>query len=400
MNTPSLGNWLYIIAFLDFVGASLIVPVYGSHLRTLGLSHFQISLLMSSYSAVQLLSGPIIGNFSDRYGRKLIIFMSLFICALCYSALSIVSHFFVILAIRLMLGTFKHTQNLCKALVADCVPHDQQSVAYGKLNSATAFGFMIGPAIGGHIVEWKNGFQLVAIVTSIVFVVNSLIAYYYIPETDVSKRSKTISTNNQLQFKLIFKDLSSIEWKCFWDIFLLKFLFTISMFVFYSNYSLLLEEKFNLSRKYIGYTISFKGVIAVMVGVLVGRLKQLYSQNTSQQKIILHGFIGLTVSFLLLVVVPNFVVYIIFIVPLTLCSSLLRIVTTEALFENAVAEYRGSVIGASNSVSSMARLLSPLLSGLMLDRYGPDCVPFTSSVFAGIAAILSFGFSYQGNKNI
>lgn len=396
---PLIGNWLYIIAFLDFFGASLFIPLYGSHLRTLGMSHFQISLLMSSYSALQLLSGPIIGNLSDRYGRKLITFTSLFICALCYSTLSIVSHFFIILIVRLILGTFKHTQNLCKALVADCVLHDQQSVAYGKLNSATAFGFMIGPAIGGHILELKDGFQLVAIVTSIVFVINSLIAYYCIPEVDIFKKNETNSTSNRLQFKLIFKDLLSIEWKQFWDIFLLKFVFTITMFVFYSNYSLLLEERFHLSHKYIGYTISFKGVIAVLLGLVIGRLKQMYSQNTSQKKIILHGFVGLCVSFLLLVIVPNFLVYIVFIIPLTVCSSLLRIVTTEFMLENTTAEYRGSVIGASNSVASMARLLSPLISGMTLDKFGPNYVPFTSSVFAGIAVILSLGFNYHRNKN-
>lgn len=390
---------MYIISFLDFIGASLIVPVFGSHLRSLGMTHFQISLLLSSYSAVQLLSGPIIGNLSDRYGRRLIIFTSLFICAICYSTLSVISHFFIILIIRLALGTFKHTQNLCKALVADCMPHDQQSMAYGKLNSATSFGFMIGPVIGGHIVESKDGFQLVAILTSIVFVINSLIAYYYIPEMNVLKRNES-NANNQVKLKLIFKDLLAIDWKYFWDIFLLKFVFTIAMFVFYSNYSLLLEEKFNLSHKYIGYTISFKGVIAVTMGLLVGRLKQLYSENTSHQKIIFHAFIGLTVSFLLLVVVPNFIVYIVFIVPLTLCSSLLRIVTTEVLFERTTPEYRGLLIGTSNSVASMARLLSPLIAGLTLDKFGPNYVPLVSSVLAGIAAILSLGFSYHRNKNI
>lgn len=399
MNKILAGNWLYIIAFLDFIGASLIVPVFGSHLRSLGLSHFQISLLMSAYSAVQLLSGPIIGNLSDRYGRRLIIFTSLFICAMCYFTLSIISHFFILFIIRIALGTFKHTQNLCKALVADCMPHDQHPLAYGKLNSATSCGFIIGPVIGGHVVEWKDGFQVVAILTSIVFVINSLIAYYYIPETTVSKRNES-NSNNQLKLKLIFKDLSSIDWKIFWDIFLLKFLFTIAMFVFYSNYSLLLEEKFNLSHKYVGYTISFKGVIAVTMGLLVGQLKQLYSQNTSHQKLIFHAFIGLTVSFLLLVVVPNFIVYIVFIIPLTLCSSLLRIVTTEELFERTTPEYRGSLIGASNSVASLARLLSPLIAGLTLDKFGPNYVPLTSSVLAGIAAIMSVGFNHDRNKNI
>lgn len=66
----------------------------------------------------------------------------------------------------------KHTQTLCKAFIADIVTKEQQSTVYGYTTAFSMIGFIVGPIIGGHLSEYKNGYFYVCSITSTLFVIN------------------------------------------------------------------------------------------------------------------------------------------------------------------------------------------------------------------------------------
>lgn len=84
----------------------------------------------------------------------------------------------------------------------------------------------------------------------------------------------------------------------------------------------------------------------------------------------LHGFGVLTVSFILLSLTSNLTFFLMCLIPVSASSSLLRIVTSEVILQRTAPDQRGSLIGSGQSMSSVARLIAPLCSGLAYDMFG------------------------------
>lgn len=391
--------WLYLLAFIDLFGASCVVPVFGAHLRSLGFSHSFIGLMSSVYAAVQLFSGPVIGSWSDLYGRKMVLCVTLFICSLAYLLLSFANSFMLFLSLRIVLGLMKHTQTICKAVIADVIPLDKQPHIQGKLSAVAALGFMFGPVIGGHIMAelGDNGFKYICCMTSILFCSNSLIVFVYFPVIKISNDSTKNTTSSLLKADLLrlFMDLLNIEWRRFWDSFLLKFILGICVSSFFSNYYVFVEERFSISPKYIGYTISFQGLVSAASGLLIGIFNRFYDKTCSYYLKIYHCFFLLSIAFLGVYLSFNIFAFILFLLPLSCSATLIRALSTELLLMRSSANHRGSLMGASNSISSSARMVAPLLTGFFQDF-------FTSSsilIFAFLLSLFGALISTRLNSN-
>ena len=61
---------LMVTAFIDMLGMLMIIPLLPFYAKDLGAGGFVVGLLVSSFSIAQLMSAPIWGRFSDRYGRR------------------------------------------------------------------------------------------------------------------------------------------------------------------------------------------------------------------------------------------------------------------------------------------------------------------------------------------
>jgi len=69
-------------------------------------------------------------------------------------------------------GIFKHSQELSKAYLADVMPRSQRSHVFGRFNSISNIGFIVGPVIGGYVVDQLGGFHVVAVLTAGIFMLN------------------------------------------------------------------------------------------------------------------------------------------------------------------------------------------------------------------------------------
>jgi len=67
---------IFVIVFVDLLGFSLILPLLPYYAESFGATQFIIGLLVASYAAAQLLGAPLLGRFSDRYGRRPILLLS------------------------------------------------------------------------------------------------------------------------------------------------------------------------------------------------------------------------------------------------------------------------------------------------------------------------------------
>ena len=67
-----------LIVLIDMLGFALIVPLLAFFADSFGATAFQTGLLVASYAAMQMISAPILGRISDRFGRRPVFLISIF----------------------------------------------------------------------------------------------------------------------------------------------------------------------------------------------------------------------------------------------------------------------------------------------------------------------------------
>lgn len=374
----------------------MLMPVFSTYLRSLGISHVDIGLLSSLYGATQLFTGPIVGSWSDINGRKSILCLTMVICSLAYGLMGLVSSFYLFLLIRCVIGSLKHTQTLCRAFVADIVPADKQAAVHGLSNAFTSFSFMVAPIVSGHLMEVKNGFQYLTTLVMLIFLINAIVVFTF------SSSKITKKTHNQggfsSQLLLVFEELYSIDWKKFWALFTIKFLFALSGMLFFQNMGVILTESFEVPPRFVGYTISFYGFSSGISNLAVGKIRKMAILPTSNLLCLRYTYSLMAATFFLLFSMPSLPLFIVCMAPLAASHALSRIFITEVMLETSDAKCRGSMMGAASSVAAIARILAPFLSGIIISRsssFGPLLV---ASLFAAFSCFLVVYYSRQNHS--
>lgn len=186
------------------------------------------------------------------------------------------------------------------------------------------------------------------------------------------------------------KELKDINWYLYWDAFLLKGLVGFSMSVFYSNYSPLLKIYYNLSPKWIGYTISFQGVIGSFCSFFINYLNNtFYISDKNYTKRNLHCFGALTLTFIAFLICTHWYLFVVLLIPLATANAILRLVTLEMIVRKSSEKHRGSLIGAANSVRSISGIVGPFVSGSLADLIGVKYVIIVSLVSASIGLVIA-----------
>lgn len=381
---------VYFMSAMDVFSVGLAIPLLSPYLRSMGASHLVIGLSTSLYGAAQLISSPLVGSWSDRNGRVSVLSLTLGACSLCYFMLGQTSSMVLILLLRLVLGCFKHTQSLCKSIIADEVPPYEQAGAYGKLAAISGVGFIIGPIVGGHISDHKHGFSYITVIILLCFWVNIAIAQ----TLPASHHSRNRATRNrpgiQEEFTKMLEHLKGISWSKHQNILILKLVHVFALSFYFNNYSVLLQEKYGMTPKSVGYIISFQSMIGSGTSFLSGQIQHIYEWRYPPQKAsavqIVHCFVAMTAALVGISYVDSMPALLMWLIPLASGAALLRTVLTELLVQKASPQERGSLLGAAHSFSAMSRLCTPLVAGIASDWYGTSAVSLLSQVVAGIGA--------------
>lgn len=192
------------------------------------------------------------------------------------------------------------------------------------------------------------------------------------------------------------QELKEVEWHKYWDIFLLKALTSFSMGIFYSNYSPLLKNIYGLSPKWIGYTISFQGVIGAISSFFIKYINATFYKNDSEYSDRnLHCFLVITATFLMLIFCNSWFLFIALLIPMAVGNAILRLVGLEIIVHKSPNNQRGSLIGASNSVRSISGIVAPAVAGYLGDKFGLQYVLTASLISSFIGTIMALVYKMK-----
>ncbi|XP_022081912.1 major facilitator superfamily domain-containing protein 9-like isoform X2 [Acanthaster planci] len=384
-----LTSCLYLVGFLDLFGVSMLLPLLPHHARHLGASPVWIGAVGSVYGVLQLISGPFVGRLGDVIGRRQILLMCLLVSALGYSLNVFATSFAVLLVSRIPLGIFKHGMATVKAILTEVTPRRERPRVFGRFNAASNIGFIIGPLCGGYLSEYEGGFYCVAMCTTAIFFVNLLFVYLIVHPTGHAHLQRTESVASFMQddyschtganffqaFKVIVRSSG--------DLLLLRFLLGISVMMFRDNFPLIMEEKFNTSARINGWLISYGALVSVFFGIIVGKIVTFYDDIS---KLLFHTTCLLMVNLFGLTFAPNLYFIVFFMTTLSITNPISRVCVTDLSVQRSDVRNAGTLLGISQSMASVSRSFSPILSGAMLE-IGPNAPGMAGTVFA-ISAIL------------
>lgn len=154
-----------LITFLDAVGMGLIMPVLPSLLEEFVLkdtiaTHY--GFILALYALMQVIFAPILGQLSDKYGRRPILVISL-VGAVCdYTLLSFSSALWMLYLGRMIAGISAATGAVAASIVADNTEAAQRTQWFGRLGAAFGAGLIAGPAIGGFIGQYSAHYPFIA----------------------------------------------------------------------------------------------------------------------------------------------------------------------------------------------------------------------------------------------
>ena len=144
---------LFVTAFVDMVGLTIIVPLLPFYATDLGASATTVGVLVSAFSVAQLVVAPVWGRFSDRYGRRPAILAGLLLSAGAYVIFAFAGSVLALLVSRLVQGLGGGTIGVVQAYVADVSDPDERTKSLGWLSAVTSLGAVAGPAFGSAMIS-------------------------------------------------------------------------------------------------------------------------------------------------------------------------------------------------------------------------------------------------------
>jgi len=177
---------LMIVLFLDATAMSMIMPALPHLLvdltgTTFGEAAFLGGLLSASFALMLFLFGPLVGNLSDRYGRRPVMLLAIGMNCLDFVILSVSPVFWFLFVGRILAGITGASFTVAGGYMADLTPADKRASAFGMVAGTFALGMVIGPALGGYVAGF--GLRAPFFVAAALSAINVAAIWLFLPES-------------------------------------------------------------------------------------------------------------------------------------------------------------------------------------------------------------------------
>lgn len=375
---------LIITAFVDMVGLLMILPLMPFYARTLGASSLMVTLLISSFTAAQLLSAPMWGRFSDRYGRRPALLVGLGAAAIAYVVFAFATSLWLLLLSRLVQGAGGGTVGVIQAYVADATDTKNRAKALGWLSAATNVGVALGPPLGSlALLAGRSGPGLAA---AALCVINMAFAWKFLRESAelAGKHLARKPSASRTAIAYVITHARAPGPRLIW-------IYAIAMGAFSGMNAILalfLMDRFGITERRIWIFFTYIGTISVITraGVL-GRAVDRFGEAQLSR----IGLILLSTGLLAFPFVHNYALLAIVIACIPLGTAFTFPCVTSLLSRVIPSNERGLYMGVQQAYGGMARVIVPLWAGFSYDHFGKN-VPFiTSAVLVLGSLFLNIG---------
>jgi DHA1 family tetracycline resistance protein-like MFS transporter len=378
-------KFIFVTLLIDIMGWGLIIPVMPKLIA--GLKHISINeassyggWLLSVYAITQFICAPIVGNLSDRYGRRPVLLCSLLGFGIDYLFLSLAPSYGWLFVGRVIAGITGASFTTASAYIADVSTPENRAKNFGVIGAAFGLGFIIGPALGGLLSGW--GVRAPFYAAAILCLLNTLYGYFVLPES-LSKENrrpfkwKKANPFGSLQFLRRYPAIGGLA---------------VSFFLIYlaaqsvqGNWSFFTIYRFHWNEKMVGISLA---VVGLLVGLVQAGLTRVVNPKLGNERSVYLGLLLYTAGLVLFAFATQSWMMFVFLIPY--CAGGLAGPSLQAILAGHVPpNEQGEMQGTLTSLMSLTTIIGPPMMNNLFTFFTKDKAPFQ---FPGVSFLLGAVF--------
>lgn len=386
--------FIFITLLIDVIGIGIIIPVVPGLVSSLtGLGMNEASRyggwLMFSYALMQFICSPILGNLSDRFGRRPILLLSLTGLGLDYILHALAPTIIWLFIGRLIAGVFGASFTTATAYIADISTPEKRAQNFGLVGAAFGLGFIIGPLIGGIAGSW--GPRIPFYVAGALSLLNVAYGYFVLPESLAKNKRRSFAWGraNPVGSLMHLKKYPVVS-----GLIASLVLLYIAAHAVQSNWGFFTAYRFSWIEKEIGYSLAFVGLL---IAIVQGGLIRLAIPKLGRKKAVYVGMAFYTLGLFLFAFASQSWMMYAFCIPYCLggiAGPAIQGIVSSQVPDNE----QGELQGALTSLMSLTSIIGPLLMNNLFAYftnktafiYFPGAAFFTAGILTLISTYLAW----------
>ena len=374
---------LIAVAFMDLLGSAMVFPLIPFYALKLHISHVAIGAIMASFYVVQLISAPIWGRVSDRYGRRPALLVGLAALGIGYLIFGLANSMWMLLLSRIVQGAGGGTTGVTQAYVADTVKPSERARSLGWLSAATNVGTMLGPVIGS--VAAYRGQLMPGVMAASMCAINLMFAWKWLPESRKPRQAGAAVP------------VRKPVWQGVWMVMRhpggtaqrLTVIYAVGMLgqtCMTAVLALYLAARFGITELTIGYFFLYANSFNVImrlaiIGPIVDRMSESWAMKM--------GAASLALGLFLYPLAPNLWILATIIPLIPIGTALLFPATTALLSKATDPSELGAAMGVAQTFAGIARLIAPVAATASFQYVGHRSPFFGAAAIVGVGCLLA-----------
>jgi DHA1 family tetracycline resistance protein-like MFS transporter len=375
---------VFLTIFVNLVGFGIIIPLLPFYAQTFGASPLVIGLLFASFSVSQLVAAPILGDMSDRWGRRPVLIFSLLGTVVSFVMLALAQSLAMLFAARIVDGLSGGNITTARAYIADITTEDNRAKAFGVLGAAFGLGFIVGPALGAAFsnISYTAPIWAAAAIT----VVATGLAYFWLPETVHRAHAGGRAPWHALADLWHRTHLRRL--------FTIDFVYWTAFAVYQTTFALFGAHRFGFDAAHTGYLLSAFGFLGVVVqGGLVGPVVGALGERQTLALGLLFAAVGWGGS----AMTHSIPVFVGMLVPGAIGIGLTNATLSSLISKAASRSEQGRVQGAAGALESLGRTIGPVWGNGTLQKFGEGAAYGSAAIALLAISALAMGLRRMMN---
>jgi MFS transporter, DHA1 family, tetracycline resistance protein len=371
---------LFFIVLVDLIGFGLVIPLLPFYAVRFGASPPVVTWLLATYSLAQLFAAPLWGRLSDRVGRRPVLMASMAASAVAYLWLGAAGQLWMLFAARALAGAGAGNIAAAQAYIADTTKPEERAHGMGMIGAAFGLGFIFGPALGGFLAgndpatanlatpAWvAAGLSFTALCGVLLVLRESLVP---------DKRGTAAPGRIGLIRGALLRPVLS-------RLIMIFFLVILAFAAMESIFALWALRQWDWGPEKVGYVFAYLGLLSAF---MQGGLTRMLTKRFGEERLLLGGLVLLAAG---LVIVPfsrDLALLALAFALLAIGIGLVQPALNSLISRRAGGGEQGQVLGVTQSLGSLARVLGPPFAGYLFAGLGQG------SPFLGGAVIVALAF--------
>ena len=399
-NRKAAIGFIFITLLIDVTGLGLIIPVLPKlieellHTSDISKASQYAGWLTFAYAITQFVFAPVLGNLSDKYGRRPVLLFSLLGFGIDYLFLSFAPTIGWLFVGRIIAGITGASFTTASAYIADISTNENRAQNFGMIGAAFGLGFILGPMIGGLLGEL--GARVPFFVAAGLALLNCAYGYFVLPESLDKEHRRAFEWRraNPVGSLLQLKKYPAVA-----GLIISLVLIYIAGHAVQSNWSFFNIERFKWSPKMIGISL---GIVGLLVGGVQGGLVRVVNPRIGNEKSIYLGLALYALGLLLFAFATESWMMFVFLIPYCLggiAGPALQSIISGHVPPNEQGELQGALTSLMSATSIIGPPLMTNLFAYFTKEEAPVYFPGAAFFLGALLMIASTYYAYKALRS-